>query len=267
MNRNRFSGVFLGVFLALFFCLPSAHAATGFVNSPLWITPEKPNEGDEVTLSALFHNAESSAVSGSILFYDGNVLLAEKQVILHPDEVATVSTSFKISAGTHVFSASTKNMQESSTTGSLQVITVPNSVVKLPLQFVPKTITLAAAADGTAASGDSTSIILKQVDKAQASVLSALPAGTKKTVANTVNAVDNWRSSNAETFTKKSTAAKRASTTSPFTYVKYILFSGLSWLFSSAIIFYVAGLLIIYFLFRTIFRKLRKRKKSAIIKK
>ena len=272
-------------------------ASTGFVDSPLWISPASPNEGEMVTLSALFHNAEPETITGSIDFYDGTTLLDEKAVTLRSDEVATVSTSFAIPAGTHLFSASSKGMSQISTTGTLQVIPVALPDVKLPMEFVSKTIVPAADA-GNSVGDDSTSMILQQVSNAQNAVLSALPPDTKATVTNTTNAVDNWRAaqaadfvqsrdaaqsalnatnpsastargSSANTVSKKPSTAKTTqkpanseASAGPFTYVKYLVFSALAFLFGSAVVFYLAALLIIYLIFRFIFSRFRRKKKE-----
>ncbi len=278
MRRRSPSLLFSALFFGTVFILPffgsTAHAATGFVSSPLWISPASPKEGEKVTLSAVFHNEQPDTISGSIVFFDGAVILAEKEVTLRSDEVATVTTSFTISAGGHLFSASTKNISEVSTTGSIEVNAVPQATVKLPLQFVPKTI-VAAQASGSDGQ-DSGDVILDQVDRAQTAVLNILPSATKEKVSTTVSAVDNWRSDRAENFTAardtakttldaaktpaktstKTTAKKPAAQTStgPFTYIKYVFFSALAFLFDSPLVFYLGGLLIIYLLFRFIIR-------------
>ena len=275
--------MFLAGVLCFFLLAPQVFAVTGFVDSPLWISPASPKEGDTVTLSAVFHNDEPEGISGSILFYDGETLLDEKPVTLRADEVATVTTSFTITAGSHLFSASTKNLAQVSNTGTLQVLTVSQPTVKLPLEFVPKTIVVSGQA-GDDISGDPEAVILQQVDKVQSSVLASVPPATKKEISGTANSIDNWRSSQAESFTKSRDGAKTALDTKnapvsakkgsvkgtsvsagPFTYIKYMFDSLMSFLFSSALVFYLAVLLIIYLILRFILRRLRGsgKKKSA----
>ncbi len=289
MKRRRLLAHSPLFFLGMLFCLLTlpvcAIASTGFINTPLWISPASPKEGDKVTISAVFHNQEQDTISGSILFYDGNILLAEKPVMLRSDEVGTITASFTITAGSHLFSASTKNLSQVSTTGTLDVITVPVTTVKLPLQFVPKTIVSTAAAG--AGDGSTESVVLEQVDKAQTAILSALPPETKKTITEATSAVDNWRSDRAESFsafrdeaktaldankpavkagtnTKAATAAKKpAAEAGPLTYIKYVLFSALAFLFRSAVIFYLAGLLVVYLIFRFIWSRIRRKKKPG----
>ncbi len=278
---KKLLGIFIGVFtLGIFAVAIPAYATTGFVNSPIWISPEKPNEGQSVTLSAVFHNAETDTISGSILFYDENTLLSEKPITLRPDEVASVTTSFTISAGAHIFSAKTKNLSQISSTGSLEILTVPVATVELPPQFVPKAIV--STNDGGTV-GDVTKVLLKQVDKAQNAVLASVPSTTKKKIGTTASTVDNWRSNTADTFTSIRDGAKasldqaksptkkvatKVAPKGPFTYLMYLLFSFLSFLFSSPFIFYLTGLLIVYFILRYLYFKIRNRnKKSGSTKK
>src|SRR4051812_24060353 len=84
---------------------PLAQATTGFVDSPLLLSPESPRDGDTVTLSVLFHNAESETIRGTVLFYDGQTLLDKKTVNIRSGDVDIAATSFTISAGIHKFSA------------------------------------------------------------------------------------------------------------------------------------------------------------------
>ena len=241
---KKIFGIGIGVFAVGFFAVAiPAYATTGFVNSPIWISPDKPSEGQSVTLSAVFHNAEAETISGSILFYDENTLLAEKPITLRPDEVSTITTSFTISAGAHIFSAKTKNLSQVTSTGSLEILTVPVTTVELPPQFIPKSIVSTNNGNGV---GDVTQVIMRQVDKAQSAVLASVPPTTKKQISTTANTVDNWRSDTADTFTKvrdnakasldqaKSSTKKvtaKVAPKGPFTYLMYLLFSFLSFLF------------------------------------
>ena len=272
--------------LGFFLSAPSVFAVTGFVDTPMWVSPNKPHEGDSVTLSAVFRNAEQETISGTILFYDANTLIDEKPVTLRPDEASIVTTTFTITAGGHLFSATTKNLSQVSSTGKLEVLAVPPATIKLPLSFVPKTIMVAGQAGG--ASGDSTAVILNQIDKAQTAVLNVVSPTTKKKISTTASSIDTWRADNGASFAKskneaktaidakKSGTTKTAKTTSknqkvqsasvtagPLTYVKYAFFWLLSVLFSSALVFYVFILLLLYFLLRYLFRKLRGGKKKA----
>ncbi|MEI8130013.1 MAG: Ig-like domain-containing protein [bacterium] len=272
---KKIFGILIGVcMLGVFAVAIPAYATTGFVNSPIWISPDKPSEGQNVTLSAVFHNSETETISGSILFYDENTLLSEKPITLRPDEVATITTSFTISAGAHIFSAKTKNLSQVSSTGTLEVLSVPVATVELPPQFIPKSIVSTNNGNGV---GDVTKVILKQVDKAQSAVLSSVPPATKKQISTTANTVDNWRSDTADTFTKVRDNAKasldqaknptkkvatKVAPKGPFTYLLYLLFSFLSFLFSSPVIFYLTGLLIVYFILRYLYLKIRNRNKK-----
>ena len=123
-----------------------------------------------------------------------------------------------------------------------------------------------------------TKVILQQVDKAQSAVLDSVPPTTKKKIGTTVNSVDNWRSDTADIFTKIRNDSKasldqaknptkkvspKVAPKGPFTYLMYLLFRFLSFLFSSAVIFYLIALLILYFILRYVYFKIRGRGKKS----
>ena len=281
--KHRYAATIL--LASLLFLAPGvqhAHAATGFVDSPLLLSPEAPQDGDTVTLSVLFHNAEADAISGTVLFYDGETLLDKKAVSIDPGEVSIVSTSFTIEAGIHKFSATMSNVDATDSTGKLQVVVIPQATVTLPADLITRKIPTAAQANGTGDSSESG--ILSTVDAAQTAVLNAVPPSAKAAVTSSVSSVDGWRASTGASLTasvaktnasiqaakkidaenaaqkpgKKPIAKPKTADDGPFSIVKYFVLAGLAYFFSTPLVFYIGGILILYFLFRFIFRRIRK---------
>ena len=294
---------FLPVLLALsfFFAVP-ADAATGFVSSPIVLTPESPKEGENVKMSVFFYNAEKEAISGTILFYDGDLLIASKAISILPGSIGTASTTFSITAGEHRFSASMKTPSAVLRSGQMEVLPLSASTVELAPLVVKKSISLTAQA-GAQANTSAETPILNQIDKAEDAVLAALPSGVKETIGEVAKNLDGWRTERATAFTDDrdeaktqldtkesdtgsevnksvlpSSGTKPAQTTGkttagtavasdapessgdPLTYVKFVFFGILAFIFATPVVFYALGIILIYLIIRFIVRKIRNRR-------
>ena len=268
---------------ALFMFARVAIASTGFVSSPLWIDPESPKEGDNVVLSALFHNAESRTLNGTVLFYDGGTLLSKKAVTIAAGSVGTTSVAFRIAAGDHQFSATMSDMQELAPSGVLQVVALPVETAQMPAQFIPKQVDVVGAAANAGGQIATTSVapILNQVGSVEQSALDKIPAPVKDGVTGIVNSVDSWRANNAELYVQGKTNAQNsldkqkklidsqskkkiatpAMTTyveRPLEYLKLFFFTLMTWIYSSKLIFYIFAVVFLYIIIRFIIRKLVK---------
>ena len=285
MKFKKFCQYFSGIILGLFVLIPSVLASTGFVTAPLSLNPESPKEGDKAVLSAVFRNDEQSTLTGTIIFYDGAVLLAKKPITILSNEVGTASVTFTISAGSHDFSATMSSADKLLTSGKLGVVSLPVSTVTMPSQFVPKIVNLSAAAGGQT-DLSSAQPILNQIDKAETGVLSAVPGPIKDVISSGVKNIEAWRQAAGNNFSagiddankiispavKSKKSATSSSTTNsavsadssgssldgPLAYVKLFTYTILAFIFSSAVVFYLVGIFLIYIIIRFIFRRIRR---------
>jgi hypothetical protein len=276
--KRRF---FLLLTLPLFFVGSISHASTGFVDSPLLLSPEAPKDGDQVTLSVLFHNGEKTVMTGTVLFYDNQTLLERKNVDIGPGEVTIASTTFSISSGIHKFSATMSDVGTEGSAGKSQSMVIPVATVTLPAQIITRNLKLSAQANG---SSDGTSAaILSKVDAAQTAVLKVVPPAAKEAVSSTATAIDTWRATTDTTLNKSrdsasvsiqegkridaSNATRKAGSkpivkpstadNGPLTIVKYYFFSFLAFFFGTPVVFYFAGIVLVYLILRFIFRRIR----------
>ncbi len=248
---------------AIFFCSPLARAETGFLDTPIWIRPEKPVEGEMVTLSAAFRNEEASNLSSTITFTDGTIVLGTKQLSLAPGALGTASVTFKISAGDHHFSASASNSIRTTSTGEKEPLTSTLSQAVLPKVSVGKKITT------------TTSVGIKTgepVEVAASSILDHLPDSLKDRIVSTTAGLEEWRTNSYVAYQDKKekahasyadtkTSGKKAESSSvngPLLYAKYILFTALAYLFSSAVGFYASIGLILFLVLRFVIRRARR---------
>ena len=263
-----------------------AHAATGFLGGPMWISPEVPTDGQLVYLSALFHNAEPNTLNGEVMFYDGNILLGRKAIEIDSGGVATATVSFRIGAGDHSFSASIGNLTETISTGKSEPFALSPQTVQLPKIFVSSkagdSLNASVVTDtsnggilNTVSATNPMAPVVKQVNQLQTDVVSNIPLSVK----NPLTDLDACRTKNADALNQqtKSTSdlvkqqnmlaaaqqkkyGKISPTTNfidrPFAYVKLFFLTLLSFLYSHAIVFYLVGALLVYIIGRFILRKI-----------
>lgn len=282
--KQRYGAFLLGTFL--FFLAPQAFAATGFVDSPLLLSPESPRDGDTVTLSVLFHNAETDPIRGTVLFYDGSTLLDKKTMSIDPGDVSIASTSFVIQAGIHKFSATISDIGKDNATGKLEVVVIPETTVTLPAELVTRKIPTSASASGTADTPESG--ILSTVSTAENAVLGIVPPSAKKAVSSSASSVDGWRAGVAASLTAGKNAAGTAidagkkidaenaaqkagqkpkakpanADNGPWNEVKYIFLLALAFFFAQRLVFYLGGIFLLYILIRFIVRRIRKARQN-----
>lgn len=223
--RRIFLGTMVWVFLTM---APLASAATGFVDDPIWLYPENPKEGEMVTLTALFRNAETKSLSGVVSFYDEDVLLGKKTITIPAGGFVPVALTFRVGAGAHAFSASVTSLAEVLSTGESVPFAIPLETAELSKFTIGRSIadqltakvTSAAPTEKTA-DGKTTDTknpkldaqsasILEQVEKIEDTVLDAIPDSVEKDIAETFSGVDAWRDEKAQTITTARDAAKRA---------------------------------------------------------
>ena len=295
--QRRFSKIlFFTVFVVLtIFRVPTASANTGFLGGPMWISPEVPQDGELVSLSALFHNAEPNSLSGDVLFYDSNVLLGKKSITIPSGGVSTATVSFRISAGDHSFSATAGNLSESLSDGKTEPFVLSPQTVQLPnISVSPKA---GNSLNASVVSGTTNLVtnnifpqnpmanVASKVNELQGNVISSIPDSVANPVTNTATALDSWRTNNANSFANQTKAAsisidktkELASTEQkkfgkasfstnfvdkPFAYVKLFVFELLSFIWSHAIIFYGLLVLILYAILRFVYKKITGSKKS-----
>ncbi|MEI6316567.1 MAG: Ig-like domain-containing protein [bacterium] len=286
--------IFLGVFIILFtFQIPIVRANTGFLGGPMWMNPETPKDGEFVNLSALFHNAEPNALSGDVLFYDGNVLLGTKSITIPSGGVGTATVSFRISAGDHSFSATTGNLVEALGNGKTEPFVLSPQTVQLPtISISPKA---GNSLNASVVSGTTNLVtnnifppnqIAKQVNELGGNVISSIPDSVKNPAVDTASSVDSWRTKTADSLTKQTKAASVSANKAnelvsaqekkygkasfltkfidrPFAYVKLFFMQLLTFLWSHAIVFYLLIALIVYACIRFLYKKIRGRRDTS----
>lgn len=276
----------------------AATTTTGFIPGQIWYSKDPFVEGDTIKIYTAIWNNSTSPMSAKVEFYDKNVILGTRDVVVAPSNLDDVYVSWKVTAGDHLISA--KIISPSITTsGKKETISVSNSATEVDKRFVPVVVKTVNGETAT-----STDVIKSQVDKATSSITDILPESISTPAGEGVSAVDTFRVdtleqiSQAKTDTEKkiaeikstegvTTSKTQASTTSkststkttssdtskvsnqkvgvdiatekPIAYIKLFFLSVLSFVFGSKLVFYSLILLIVFFILRFIYRKIRYR--------
>ncbi len=291
------------IFFILFylFSTTAIHAevfnTTGFIPGQIWYSKDPLVEGDTVKIFTAIWNNGASPLTVKIEFYDKNVILGTRDVVVPALKLQDVSISWKVTSGDHSISA--KIISPSITTsGKKEAVSLDRNLTIPDRKFVP---VLIKTATGTPAS--SSDIIKSQIDKASTSLDGAIPNSITEPVSENLGFVDDFRN---KTFDKISEAKNEAqnkietiikneakvatknlvtsvvdnkkgiekatvsntstnkvsvfdATEKPITYLKLFFLAVLSFIFGSKLIFYSLIVIIMFFVLRSVYFKIRNK--------
>lgn len=259
-----------------------ATTSTGFIPGQIWYSKDPFVEGDIVKVYTALWNSSSSSLSAKVEFYDKNVILGSRDVVVPALKLQEVSVSWKVTAGDHLISA--KIIAPSITTsGKKEIVTVTNVTTDTDKRFVPVVLT---TIEGKLAT--STDLLKSQLDKATSSLDGIVPTSISTPISSNVSAVDSFRVDSLKKITETKLEAKdkiaelnnksnitidktsgRAvstqknvnvadATEKPITYLKLTFFSILAFIFGSKLVFYAIIAFLIFLVIRYIYRKIRR---------
>jgi len=242
---------------------------SGFIPGQIWYSKNTLVEGETVNIHTAVWNGEKESLSVKVEFYDKNVVLGSRDVVLSPSELKDISVSWKITSGDHVISA--KIISSLATVlGKKEKVVLDRIATSNDKQFVSVVI---KNEQGEQVSGTET---LKN------QISDAIPEGVSDYASNTFEKVDNFREKEYTQFstTKEDTQKEiellkneektttevlnsknniEDTTKKPITYIKFYLFSLLAFIFGTKIVFYGILVIIVFYILRFIYRKIRNR--------
>lgn len=252
---------------------------SGFIPGQIWYSKESLVEGETVNIHTAIWNGEKETVSAKVEFYDKNVILGTREISISSGELKDVYIPWKITAGDHVISAKTI----SSTvliSGKNEKVILNRTVTENDKQFVP---VLIKNAEGEKVS--ETDFLKNQIDKASSGIGSIIPSEVITPITSGLGIIDNLRTNTLAQVNTIVDATKKdigkvlgASTVGqkipskidkvsstedaikkPIAYIKLFLFSAFSFVLGSRVVFYTLIALILFFIFRGVYRKIRNK--------
>ena len=164
------------VFFVLFYIafIPSVNAigitTTGFIPGQIWYSKDNIAEGDTVKIYTAIWNNSTSPLSAKVEFYDQNVILGTRDVVVPSQQLIDASVTWKVTSGDHSISA--KIISPSVTvSGKREIVTVSNVLTSVDRKFIPVVLNTIEGQPAT-----STDILKSQIDKATASIDGIIPS-------------------------------------------------------------------------------------------
>lgn len=271
--------IFLLIILSTFLALP-VYALTpvnsGFIPGQIWYSKETLTEGDTVNIHTAVWNGESQSLAVNVEFYDKNVVLGSRDVVLAPLLLKDVYIPWKVTSGDHTISA--KIISSTATiSGKKEKVVLPRIVTANDKQFVSVVIK-----NNVGENVSETDIIKNKIGETTSGIANIVPDNVSTSLSDSFAVLDNFRNKTlAQVDTSKKETQKEigkvlgASTTTkenptkinniqdatekPIAYIKLFFLSILSFIFGSSFVFYALIVLILFFVVRWIYRKIRKR--------
>lgn len=272
---------FLLIFFVLSIFLPNITNAensnvSGFIPGQIWYSKDDLIEGETVDIHTAIWNGEKNSLSTKVEFYDKNVILGTREIVVAPSELKDVYVSWKITSGDHVISAKIISSL-SNVSGKKEKIVLNRVSTSSDKQSVS---TVVKNDLGEVVSGSN--LVKTQIDKVGSEINNIIPKEINNSFSDSFNVVDNFRNKTSDKVdinkekaqeevnifkneVKEKTNIKsenkdiQDSIKKPLAYIKLFLFSLLSFIFGNKFVFYALLFILVFYLARFIYRKIRNR--------
>ena len=100
--------IFWGVFMPFFVradLTTSQIDNVGFIETNIWYSKLSPEEGETVKIYSALWNGSDKTIEGRVVFYDKEIILAEKPFVVEGSSVKVISADWKVSIGEHIIKA------------------------------------------------------------------------------------------------------------------------------------------------------------------
>lgn len=269
----------------LFFSLSplviSAQATnTGFVPGNIWYSLDPFSEGDKIKIYTLIFNPDPRELSGTVKFFDDDILLGKKDFKVSGKEIKDVSIDWTVTVGKHKVFGKIENAKFLVSTGKYEETTLSGNQTEESIRNVKKKIIPEKdqAPTSSVANGIGSTIesIQNSVSNIPTLVRGTIPESVSKPVVLGASTLENFRKYIATGAKNKKKAVnaeienlKKSDTPKdpdaklntdallkPLKYIELFAFALAAFVFDSRIIFYGLLLVILFFLLRYIKRKI-----------
>lgn len=251
-------------------------STTGFIPSNIWYSKDPFEEGDKIKIYTLVFNSDKRELSGSVLFFDNNVLLGKKNFIAAPSSVAQVSINWNVNAGDHDIFAKIESSKFTISVGKYEDVYLNENESEHSKRTVNKKIVSDNTNKNTAdTSNQNTSTTGDQISNIANTIKENTPDVIAKPLIATANVTEGFRNGVENNLTKKeveinkdiknlSNVSNKKTETSflkkpniqkPFKYVQLFFVKLFGFIFKYKIVFYVVSFFVILFLLRFLWQK------------
>lgn len=251
-------------------------STTGFIPSNIWYSKDPFEEGDKIKIYTLVFNSDKRELSGSVLFFDNNVLLGKKNFIAAPSSVAQVSINWNVNAGDHDIFAKIESSKFTVSAGKYEDVYLnenesEHSKRTVNKKIVPDTTnkkTIDNSNQNTSTTGDQISNIANTIKENTPDVIAKPLIATANVTEGFRNGVENNLTkkeveinkdiknlSNVSNKKTETSFLKKPSIQKPFKYVQLFFVKLFGFIFKYKIVFYVVSFFVILFLLRFLWQR------------
>ena len=290
---------FLFAFLIVsFFSTPFwVHAEqVGFPEKSLWYSTDVLQVGEVITIYSLVVNGESSTLSGTVHFYDRDIVLGERKITIEKNQAEVVSLPWKVTEGEHQFSARFSQAVLTDNNGLKVSIAPTGSETKKDTVYVKKSSSTkestedqSALSSQTAVAGNSVPV---EIAKATDFIKDKTPDNVEEKVTSFAGEVENFRETWEDQFSERKedeqekldalneyyedrlrakdeadvdNYVKQSYVDSsgenilkkPFHYIAIFFYLLMAFVLGNTLIFYGLSILVVFLVLRAIYRRVR----------
>ncbi len=267
----------------------------GFPEKSIWYSDDTFIVGNVVTIYTLVVNGESSTLTGTVRFFDRDTVLGEKKVTIDKNDAKVVSLDWKVSEGEHQFSAQFSQVSAIEADGKKVSIVPTTPATQKDTVYVKKAIAKENTSNANALSAQASlnkDSVVGEVSKATDFIKEKTPDSVEEKISSTTASIETLRETWEEQFLEKKqneqdslnalnefyderlkakeeadpdNFVKQSYVDSsgenilkkPMHYVLIFLYSLIGFIVGNALIFYGLLLLIVFWLVRGIWQKIR----------
>lgn len=263
-----------------FFNFANAQDSTvNFVKTDIWYSKAKLVEGDKVKIYTAIYNPDSRELSGVVAFYDNGTLLGKKNFIIPGNGVRDVSIDWTVTLGGHSIFAKIEDAKFALPKGKYEQVVLINVETEKDTSIVYKKIIPEIDSKAVGEKIENTvDSVVQPVNSVGSKILENTPDFISEPVSDSVNFLESFRIENKTLASIKKEQAKqevefsketkesnteninkdnssKSSISTPFAYVKLFLFTLLSYILSSKLLFYGLFVVVLMFIIGIIWRK------------
>ncbi len=252
-------------------------SGTGFISDTVWLSEEDLVIGESVSIYTAIFNNSSSALEGSVTFFDEDVVLGVKTFSIPENSVRDVRQSWIVTSGSHGLYANLSVKNSSIELGIKE--TIPFDF-KVAAPLVPEKEPLSKETED----------ILSGVENLENKIVESIPVSVSEKITESFSGVEDFRNETAldidnkkeekQTTLEEIKSAgdsnsidlelqlekdstninmKSSPLDTPFAYAGVFFYTVLSYIFNSKILFYGLCAVILFLILRGVYRAIRRR--------
>lgn len=273
--KNKMKNIFLFIIFVSFFVATPSYAQllnnSGFISGQIWYSQDTLKEGKTVNVHTAVWNGDDNQLSVKVEFYDKNVILGTRDLTISSYSLEDVFVPWKVTSGDHLISAKII-YSVFSISGKKETVSLVKNEVLGEKIFVP--------IENKVEDSSSDNKIENKIVEVGSQITEVLPPGITSSISDGFDTVEVLREKTLQDVTViknkaqddlniiKSDSPSISKTLTeknnveyivkkPIAYIKLFLFSILSFILGNKILFYGFSLIIIFYILRLIYRKIR----------